>query len=544
MAKMTPALLQPKAATAQELGQDLAAPEAPIIDDSAASGRTRKAIEDVAVELTPAAALRALRNAKSLSNVPDFVNKAMEVLRRDPNLQSLLQTRVLAVSGLELLCEPTGKKLADKKAAEYVQDMLQSEYVEGILPHLLLNGVYLGFSVAQKFVDTSVQPWTITSIADVDSSFITFSKHDARTPLLFPAEPGGTLQPLAQGKFIYHRPGLISGNPATSSIAYTALFYYALKQLSLMAWADYIELFGVPVRVGKYAPGTGNTAQGKKDLAVLRRALQDLGGDAWAMLPENMKIELLESAQRTSSTDMYEKHVRFLDEQIAKLVLGGSLTSGTGNTGSGGSQGLGVVHNELRIDILKADAKSLATTLRRDLVKWQVQWNFGPTVAVPRVYFQIEEAEDVQAKVEAVCQLMDRGFVVPSAEMYNLLDIRAPEGDEETIGGLTKAPEATPAPAAADQALTARFAAQEGERDELDDLGDALLAEDGYSLADAEADDLLLAAIENATNADELKAALLKAVKTGNVEGLQSVFTAGLTAARLTGESGVEVGDK
>lgn len=530
-------------ATPKELAEDLAAPNISMVSDVAHSGQVRKAVDDLITnDLTPSVAIRAMRCARELSDVPYFVKTAMEALRRDPNLQSVIQTRVLAVSSLPLVAEPTAKKLQDRKATEAAQEVLESEAVEGIVPHLLLNGVYLGFGIGQNFIDTSVQPWALVDIQDVQPTFITFDKTDARTPYLLPQNAGEALQPLPVGKFIYHRPGLISGNPVCSSVAYAALFYYTLKALALKDWVGFVELYGQPIRVGKYPQGLGATPAGKKDLDVLKRALRDLGGDAWAMLPESMKIEIVEAASRNSSAEVYERLCRFLDEQLAKLVLGGSLTSGTGNTGSGGSQGLGVVHNELRTDILKADAKALSVTLRRCLIKPLTHWNFGLNVAVPRVYFQVEEAEDVAAKVKAICDLTDRGFKVPTAELYALLDIREPEGEEETIGGVVAPAEPTPT----QQAQTARFAASTAspEADELDTLIHELQSEDGYALAEAEADEALLSALENAPNAEALKRALIEAITSGKVEGLQAVFTAGSTSARLAGDFGAELGAK
>lgn len=545
--RQTAALLTAKTApvaTQKELAEDLAAPNESLTVEMTHTGQVRKAVDSlVPTELTPANAMRAMRAARDLSDVPQFVRVAMEALRRDPNLQSVIQTRVLAVASLPLVAEQGGKKLQDRKAAEAAQEVLESEPVESIVPHLLLNGVYLGFGLAQNYIDTSAQPWVLTDVADVEPHFVTFDRNDGRTPYLLPQNPGEGLQPLPFGKFIYHRPGLISGNPLTSGIAYAALFYYSLKALALKDWVGFVELYGQPIRVGKYPQGLGNSAEGKKDLDVLKRALRDLGGDAWAMLPASMQIEIVEAASRNASAEVYERLARFLDEQLAKLVLGGSLTSGTGNTGSGGSQGLGVVHNELRTDILKADAKALGNTLRRCLIKPLTGWNFGPSVAVPRVYFLIEEAEDVAAKVKAICDLADRGWKVPTAELYALLDVREPEGDEEVIGG---APAAAPAPAAGQQSQQqnrAQFAVQ-GSGDELDALIAELQAEDGYALAEQEANDTLLSAIEGASDLEALKAALIAAVKGGAVGEMQAVLTAGLTASRVAGDVGAELGAK
>ena len=547
--KQTAALLAPRPATTAELGQDLAVPAPSLTGNTEHTGRVRRALEDVFTsELTPELALRALRCARDLSDVPFFVKTAMEALRRSPNLQSLMQTRVLALTALPLIAEPSGTKLADKKAAEAAQEVLSSEPVESILTHLLLTGTYLGFGVAQCFYDTSTQPWTLTSVEEVPPHYLTFDKNDARTPYLLPLEMGGPLQPLSENKFIYHRPGLISGNPVTSGVAYAALFYEALKGLAQRGWVGFVELYGQPIRVGHYPQGLGATAAGKKDLDVLKRALRDLGGDAWAMLPETMKIEIVEAASRNGSAEVYERLCRFQDEQLAKLILGGSLTGGTGSSGSGSGKGLGQIHNELRHDVMKGDAKSLGNTIRRCVIKPITGWNFGPNAAVPKVYFQFEVVKDIAVRVKAVCDLSDRGFKVPAAEMYSLLDIRPPTPGEDVLGALAAtAPTTASGPSAPSNAMTAKFSAAPAAAvtlvlDELDTLGAELLSSDEYALANAAVDDALLKAIEGHGSADSLKAALISAVKSGDIAGLQAIFAAGTTAARLAGDLGAQLG--
>lgn len=543
----TAAALAPRPATLKELGEDLAAPAQSLTGDAThSSGQTRKTLEDsFSGDLTPAVAVRAMRYARDLSNVQYFVDVAMEALRRDPHLQSVMQTRVLAVTALPLIAEQNGTSFADKKATQAAQEILSSEMMESILPHLALNGSYLGFGVAQLYIDYSVQPWRLTGIEAVPPRFITFDKNDASTPYMLPAVSGGPLQVLPANKFIFHRPGLIGGNPATSGIAYSVLFYLALKAVTQRGWVGFIELFGQPIRKGEYPAGMGNTPEGKKDLKVMREALQNLGGDSWAMLPAGMKIEIIEAASRSGSAEVFEKFSRYVEELVSKLGVGGTLTGGTGNTGSGGTQALGMVHNNVRMDILEGDAKRLSGTIRHDVVRPFTNWNFAGA-NVPKAYFQVKKSVDIAAKVKAWCDLSDRGLPVPLAEAYALLDTRAPEGDEPVL--TAKAPQAPAVePVAPKAAMSAKFSANADPAsglDELDALGAELLDGEEYTLADADADEALLSAIEGmaGSNGTALKAALIAAIRTGDVSSMQAVFAAGTTAARLAGDLGAEIG--
>ena len=63
----------------------------------------------------------------------------------------------------------------------------------------------------------------------------------------------------------------------------------------------------------------------------------------------------------------------WLDRQTSKAVLGQTMT-----TDDGSSQAQATVHNEVRHDILKSDARQLANTLNRDLIQPYVDLNFGP----------------------------------------------------------------------------------------------------------------------------------------------------------------------
>jgi len=507
--------LQAAPATPAQLAEDLAQPNSSVVADTTPTGPVRRAIDAVySVDLTPAKAIRAMRAARDLSDVPLFTQCAIEALRQDPNLQAVLQARVLAVLSMPLAAEPAGKKLADRKASEAVQELLLSEPVESAIAHLLLTGTYLGFSLAQTMWNTSGTPWTVTDIQDVPAHYVVFDRTDAKTPYLLPQEQGGPLQPLQYGKFIYHRPGLIAGNPVTSGIAYTALFYYTLKTSVLRDWVAFVGIYGQPIRVGKYPQGMGGTPAGKRDLEVLKRALRDLGGDAWAMLPDSMQVEIIEAASRNSSAEVYERLCRFLDEQLAKLVQGGSLTSGTGNTGAGGSNALGAVHQDVFQTIVQSDAKALANTLRRALVRPFVEWNFGPQVATPAIYFVVEEQEDVSAWVTSTIAAMAVGLRVPAVEFYKRLDIREPEGDEEVLSS-APAVAAVPAantPADAKSALTARANATAAS-----------------SQGNSSPTDVLTADVATGSDA-AIKLALLAFIEKSSVADLQALLTAGLAA--------------
>lgn len=556
--KQIPALFRTKLAEAtaayseNELGRQVAGPVAPISASTIpTTGATRRAIDDlVPSDMEPKYVINTLRNATT--DPRTFAMMLSHILRRDAGLRSVLATRVLAVVGNELVVEPGGTKLKDRKAAEACLELLHSDAVQEALPGLLMGGLYYGYAGYEAIWDTTARPWKLSALERLPQEWFVFDPVDGKTPLVLGEQAGDRPFAVGEGKLLWHTPDLLPGLPVLSGIGYTAAFFYALKNIALRDWTQFVELYGQPLRLGFFPSKVADEDAHRENQRVLKKALENLGRDAWAMLPDTFKIDFVEAATRSSSAEVYERISRYLEEQIAKMVLGGVLTSGTGNTGYGGSQSLGTVHNEVRMDLVKGDAKRFAATLRRWLLTPFVRWNFGADVAVPAVRFHVQEPEDLTALADALAKLIPLGLRVSADQLRDRYGLRAPEGDEEVLGA--PAPAAQPAPArpepedtpeddVEDQQEQARVqtAAAMGD-DELDKLIADYIGDDGYKAANAEQDAQILAAVQSATTAEELTDALIKLVKTADVSKMREALTAALTTASAAGEFGVNVG--
>ena len=322
--------------------------------------------------------------------------------------------------------------------------------------------------------------------------------------------------------------------------------------MTLKDWAGFLEMCGQPLRVGYYDPKTiPNAADLRAVQRTLRRALENLGADAWAMLPEGTKIQFVESATKGASAAAFEDLVRYLDEQVTKRITGSVLATGTGNTGSGGSQALGNVHNDKFVRKLKSTAAVVAKAIRQHIVAPYVAFNYGADVPVPVVRFAFEEPEDVVALTNALKELVPLGLEVSQEEIREKLRLRAPAEGEARLA--SPASPAVPADETSQGAgfsahgksaatgNTQTFASAE-EQDEIDVLIAAYTADDGYVRADEDANSALLSAIESASSVEELKAALLAAVKDADVRKFQDALTGALLTSQAAGEFGVKVG--
>ena len=140
-------------------------------------------------------------------------------------------------------------------------------------------------------------------------------------------------------------------------------------------------------------------------------------------------IEFIES-QKTTSVEIYERLARYCDEQISKAVLGQTLTSDSG----GGSYAQSKTHNDVRHDLTVADAKALAVTIRRDIIRPLVEFNYGVNARIPFFGFDCKEAEDQKETVEVYKTLVcDMGLKVPTSHIYKKFNIPKPEEGEEIL---------------------------------------------------------------------------------------------------------------
>jgi phage gp29-like protein len=232
---------------------------------------------------------------------------------------------------------------------------------------------------------------------------------------------GVALEPF---KFIRHVPRLKSGIPARNGLARLALWAFLLKSYALKDWAAFLEVHGMPLRLGKFGPGASEA-----DKRVLLRAVRDLGADAAAIIPKEMEIEFVET--KGFSEKPFEGFALYVDKALSKAIVGQTMTS---DAGSSGSLAQAKVHENVRTDIKEADARQLCGTLNRDLVRPFVDLNFGPRKAYPKIQLPIAEPEDFAALTSALKELVPLGLQVQMSEVRDRFGFADPQEGAVLLG--------------------------------------------------------------------------------------------------------------
>jgi phage gp29-like protein len=377
--------------------------------------------------LTPAQVAEILRNA-AMGYGHDFLIAAADIEEKDLHYRAVLQTRKLAVAGLPWDVQPADESRAAKKAADLARRVLESIDLPELMVQLL-DALSKGYAVAEIVWATDGPTWVPAAILPREAHWFRFDRETGRELRLFDGTADGAELP--PYKFLCHTPKVMAGIPIMGGLARSALWAWVFKSYALRDWAAFAELYGQPIRIGKYEQGAT-----REDIAVLKRAVFELGSDAGAVIPAGMALEIVESAAKSASADLYQRLIEYLDRQVSKAVLGQTLTT---DQGSSGSLAQARVHDEVRADLMRSDARALSATLTRDLIAPLIALNL-PDAPLPILSLMVEEPEDMAALADQLAKLVPLGMPIPQRWVREKWGIPEAAPDEPVLGAPTMPP--------------------------------------------------------------------------------------------------------
>ena len=361
--------------------------------------------------LTPERLARILRAAEE-GDADSYLELAEAMEEKDLHYAAVLGTRKRAVAGLELTVEAASDEARDVAAADLVRDFLNRDELREELFNIL-DAIAKGYSVTEIVWDTSKTPWLPKGLKRRDPRHFEFDRLGEE--LLLKDESGP--EPLAAYKFIVHRCQAKSGLAIRGGLARAAAWFYLFKNFDIKSWLKFLEVFGLPLRLGKYGPGATES-----DKRTLLEAVRNITSDVGAIIPDTMMIEFVAAAAPgAKGTDNFYQFIDYIDKQVSKLVLGQ-----TGTTDTGQYVGTSDAHREVRDDIEVADAVQLAATLNRDLIRPLVSLNFGELALFPRLRIAREKREDLKALIENLSTLVPMGLEVEMSVIRDKLGLPEP----------------------------------------------------------------------------------------------------------------------
>lgn len=386
---------------------------------------------DTVKALTPSKIAQLLKAAEE-GDLAGQHNLFLEMEEKDTHLFSEYSKRRRAVLGLEWTVKPPADATpAETKAAEAALSMLHNLNDFEDLCYDLLDAIGHGFMNVEMAWQLVAKEWRVAQFNARPHAWFTIDK-ETRSVFLLKTQ-GGEAEPLNPFGWIKHVHKSKTGYVARAGLFRVLVWPYMFKHFAVGDWAEFLETYGMPVRVGKYP--VGSTPEEKK---TLFNAVMALGRNASAVMPESMTVDFVSAAGSASKMhDPFLAMADWADKAMSKAILGGTLTSQA--DGKTSTNALGVVHNEVRLELVKSDAKQLAGTLTRDLIyPWLVLNGYNVDyLRCPRFAFDLVDTADVTIWADALGKLVDMSVEIPMDWVHSELGIPKAQKGEKVLARAT-----------------------------------------------------------------------------------------------------------
>lgn len=444
--------------------------------------------------VTPNRAAIILRDAER-GDLTAQADLAFDMEEKDTHLFSELAKRRLAVQSLPWHIEPpSGASAQEKKDAAMLEEVLQDAawFEDAIFD--AGDAILKGYSMQEiewgwmgKLRVPVAMHWRDPAL------FCTPSDNLNELRLRDGSADGVELQPFG---WLRHQAKSRSGYAGTLGLVRTLVWPFIFKNYSVRDFAEFLEIYGLPMRVGKYP--TGATSREK---STLMQAVMDIGRRAGGIIPMGMQLEFQSAAD--GQAEPFQAQINWAERSMSKAILGGTLTTEAGDKGA---RSLGEVHNEVRKEIRNADIRQLVRTLNRDLIYPMLALNSSSPVdprRLPGIVFDTGEAEDMAAFAEVIPKLA-AGMPVPVSWIQEKLNIPQPNGNE-TVFSVALSSDGVP-PQTGQASLSATDLKQ---TDDIDDMGDGVRPEALQQAIDPVLKPVIAAIIKNGPEAAMQDAAVL-----------------------------------
>jgi len=451
--------------------------------------------------------------------------KIYDEIERDCHAYGMLQKRKLAVVARPWQVDPASEDARDVAAADMVRAQLSAIGVPAaddpgeqvavasnfdLVCYNLLDALLKGFAVGEIMWDRDGREVVAREVRPRDQRrFLFGTDYKLRLRTWASMMPG---EDLPARKFLVHSWGAKDGSPYGLGLGTRLFWPVFFKRQDITFWMTFLDKFGSPTAIGKYPAGTPESDQEK-----LLDALAAISQDAGVTVPDGMLVELLEA--KRSGTVTYEEFARYMDEQITIAVLGES----PGTRGGGGAlAAAAVAREEVRLELVQADADLLSASLNATLSPWLTAYNC-PGARPPKIWRPVSRAEDLKARSERDKNLFAMGF------RPTLACVNETYGGEWVEVGRTK-----PAAPAADFAEAAL--ASHGDQAAVDTALRALPA-DAMQSAMAKMLAPVLAALDGADGYDGAMTALAELYPEMDTDALERMLARVMFAADVWGSA-------
>lgn len=183
-------------------------------------------------------------------------------------------------------------------------------------------------------------------------------------------------------------------------------------------YAQWLEIFGMPQRVGKYS------SYDPESRKLLEEALEKAGSAPWVVIPKESEVETTNTSSSGNPGVSYNDFRKACNEEMLITVLGQTMTTVQGDKGA---RSLGEVHKEVEEGKNRADMRFVQRVLNHFVLPLLEKRGF-PVTGGKFIFPKAAEALTVD-EIVSLSKLID----IPVLYLHNKYSIPAAKDGEEIV---------------------------------------------------------------------------------------------------------------
>lgn len=314
----------------------------------------------------------------------------------DPHLIGIHRKRLVGA------CRTPIEFIRNEKADDQVNDLLKQPWFRRFRKEVV-ESEFWGFSLLQFYRDID---------GNIDFDSIDRKHYDPVQKIVLRYQSDTDGAPLE----LFSNTLVIGNNPRGLGIMSAVMPYVLYKRGNIGDWAQFCQIFGMPIREYTYDAG---------DEEARRRLVEDArkqGANAVYIHPEGSTLTLHESGNKSGSSDLYNNFSDKCDSQMSIAILGNTLTTDAKATGT---QALGTVHKQEEDEIKDEDQALILSVLNSAHMR-KILASLGYNVEGGEFRFIEVKAINKTVQLQVVTQMMDRGLPIDDDYLYDTFDIDKP----------------------------------------------------------------------------------------------------------------------
>lgn len=361
-----------------------------------------------------------------------------DIIEMDPDLRSKLNDSIESVAGCDFAVMAGRGDKPSELAAGALNESLQNQIqFRNFLAHQMTAPAlgYAASNLVWDYEEKLVVP--VEFVNPAARRFAAPSPERADEIWLVNYGPGSSeLLELTPGLWaVSSYKNILGRNPFAAGLMRSCAIWAMFKRWSMKGWQIFADMFGIPLALGYYEEGASDVSR-----SALEDAVRAIGQDGYAVLSAMTELVVKETARGGDSSTVYPQLIRVCEEQIAKLLTGGTLNTDVADVGSYNAAS---VHESRGYSMKVFYAAMMQEMFVRDIGRTFVAWNGFDRAAPPRLKIKIRrDALQWAQTLEIMGQVVE----------LDTDQIREDFGLREPAPGRGVKFEATPAPKPGDPA--------------------------------------------------------------------------------------------